>query len=82
VGTIQNKQFQMQSIERGRSGLRTCIVNFENYDDLMKVVSTHNKTVSNLGESRLYTVSHFERSLQISDSLRNVALSILEEVFD
>jgi hypothetical protein len=81
-GSTQNNEFVMEKIERGKNGLRTCAVRFQGYEDMMKVVAEHNKSPGKLGVGRLYALPRFERSMQISDSLRNVSAAILEELLE
>ena len=49
---------------------------------MMKVAGKYHKTVDALGENRLYAFTKFQRSMQISDSLRNVAHEIVQEIVE
>lgn len=49
---------------------------------MMKIQGKYHKSIDVLGENRFYVFTKFQRSMQISDSLRNVAHEIVQECIE
>ena len=49
----------MEEIKKLPNGLRTCRVNFDHTNDIMKVVKEYNMKKGLMGEGRLYAISKF-----------------------
>ena len=73
-------KYSVQAIKKGESGLRTCRVYFtgENPNDINEVVSNLHQSLDNLGETRLYAYSVFEKYLFLPDGLKHVEKDLIE----